>query len=225
MASIPAAKRKNDDVDQPRIEILRRVTFDQADNQPGEDRPFDVAESADDHDGKGLHDYRSARKRSEDENGRQHCAGHAGERGCNDECQHDELVGIDAHEPGGLAILRNRAQRLAQKCEFHECVKQRNCYGRNRDDDDALPGYEDSGKADDLAAVLRLERVGNGSEPRQHQVLHHDRNADRRDQRQELISLAPQWRKNCRVDQPAEDGADDKCHADAGDIAGTGPGA
>ena len=208
IASISNKRRENDDIDQTRIEILRRVTFDQTDNKPGENCSFHIAEAADNDDGKGFHDDRGSRKRSKDENRREHCTGHAGKCRRDDECQHDELVGIDTHQPGSLAVLRHRAQCLAQKCKFHKRVEQCDGYGGNRNDDDTLPGYEDPGKADDLAAVWCLERVGDRPEPRQHQILHHDRNADRGNQRQQFIALATQWRKNRCIDQPAQHSAD-----------------
>ena len=65
----------------------------------------------------------------------------------------------------------------------------------------------------------RLEGVGNRSEPGQHQVLHHHRDADGGDQRQQLIPFAAQGREDRRVDQPAERGADDEGDGDAQDVA------
>ena len=72
------------------------------------------------------------------------------------------------------------------------------------DDDDVLPGDERAAAADDLVAVRAVERVGNRPEPQQHGVLQQDRNADGRDQRQELAAALAQRGEDGRVDQPAQ---------------------
>src|SRR5215471_15490196 len=64
-------KRKDDDVDQAGIEKLRRIAFNETDDQPCKDRSLDIAETADDDDGKSLHDHRGPGKRREHEHGRQ----------------------------------------------------------------------------------------------------------------------------------------------------------
>ena len=85
IASITSNKREHDDVDQPGIEKLRGEAFDQADDEPGEDGPFHVAEAADDDDREGLHDHRGAGKRREHQHRREHGAAHAGQRRGDDE--------------------------------------------------------------------------------------------------------------------------------------------
>src|SRR5215471_9281803 len=47
-------QRENHDVDQSRIKELGRVAFDQADNDPGNDRPLDISKPPDNNVGKGL---------------------------------------------------------------------------------------------------------------------------------------------------------------------------
>src|SRR5215467_14986933 len=58
-------QRENHDVDQSRIKELGRVAFDQADNDPGNDRPLDISEPTDNDDGKSFDDNRGPRKRGQ----------------------------------------------------------------------------------------------------------------------------------------------------------------
>ena len=63
---------------------------------------------------------------------------------------------------------------VGNAADTHERVEQCDRYRGHRNDDDILPGYEDPGKTDDLAAVFCLEGVGDRPEPGQHQILHHE---------------------------------------------------
>ena len=192
----------------PGLEKLRRVALDQADEQPGDDGALDVAETADNDDGERLDDHRRAGEGREHQHRAQHRARHAGERGGDHESEHDQLVGIDAHQAGGLAILRHRPQRLAEKREFHERIEQADGRRRDHDDQHALRGEKYPADADDLVAVRGLERVRDRPEPGEHRVLEHDRNADGRDQREQLAAALAQRGKDGGVHQPAERPAD-----------------
>src|SRR5690349_17614695 len=51
-------QRKYRDIDQSGIKKLGGVAFDQTDDQPGDNRSFDIAKTADDHNREGFDDHR-----------------------------------------------------------------------------------------------------------------------------------------------------------------------
>ena len=141
-----------------------------------------------------------------------------GERRCDHEGQHDELVGIDAHQAGGLAVLRNRAQRLSEKREFHEGIEQGDGNGRDDDNQHALNREEHACDSDHLIAVGRVERKRDRPKPGQHRVLQHDGHADGRDQGEQLVAALAQGSEDDRVHQPTQRRADHQRDGDGGEI-------
>ena len=129
---------------------------------------------------------------------------HAGKRRRDHEGQHDELIGIDAHQCRSFAVLRYRAQRLAEKGKFHKGVEQADGDRGHHDDQDALHRQEYADEADHVIAVGRIEGVGDRPEQHQHGVLQGDGDPDRCNQRQQFTAALAQGRKNDRVHQPSQ---------------------
>ena len=191
-----------------------------ADQDAGEDGALEIAESADDHDRECLHDDRRPGEGREHEHRPEQRPRHAGERRRDHDGERDQQARVDSHQAGGLAILRHRAQRLAEEGEAQKGVERRDRGGRHQHHDDALLREEDAADADRLASERRIELVGDRSEKSELPVLEQHRDADRRDQGPQLVAALAQRGEHRGVDERSEYRADAERHHDGQQVAG-----
>src|SRR5579883_1586080 len=106
---------KDDDVGPAHGEHLPSHRLDETDHEPPDHRAGDVTDAAEHRRG-----TRAQAGRVPDDEARvivvqaEDQAGRSRERGADEECQHDDVVDLDAHHPGGFLVLSGRAHRLAE---------------------------------------------------------------------------------------------------------------
>src|SRR5205085_12339699 len=91
------------------------------------------------------------------------------------------------------------AQRLDEEGEAKKGVQRADGERRDGDDQHALRAEEDAADAYGLTRERRVELVGNRPEERELRILEQHRDADRGDQRPQLVAALTQRRKHRRV--------------------------